>query len=226
MESKTQVKNEPQEQSDNDAQKKENTSNNTEDSPQVKNDAIIKTKNLPSETTILSPPPIPLAVNNIFFELFYDGPYDLTLSNRLWGIHRVPPPNRAIVLSEITFSLFNVSMSPSYKKQVIFTEQLKFKAFVLDKLVVEKTLDYENTREDFEQSFAEIVNMIVCKGGPNIEDNQDILLRCAYKDYYSNRWRHKSCTIIIEKGEEVCRPCSYLDKYFQEWIKYNLKDNK
>jgi hypothetical protein len=75
---------------------------------------------------------------------------------------------------------------------------------------VEKTLDKLNTQEDFEQSFAEIVNMIVCKGGPNIEDNQDILLRCAYKDFYSNRWRHKSCTIIIERGEEVCRPCLYL----------------
>lgn len=83
----------------------------------------------------------------------------------------------------------------------------------------------ENTQEDFEQSFMEVANMVVCKGGLNIEDDQDILLRYGFKDFYSNRWRHESCTIIVEK-EEVCRPCSYLDKYYQEWLKYNLKDKK
>ncbi|XP_023318965.1 uncharacterized protein LOC106658600 [Trichogramma pretiosum] len=234
METKTQVKVEPQETTttnnatDAEAQKRENN-NSPEGSPPAKKECLAKNKspsNPPaSETTILQPPPPPPPAQiNIFFELFYDGPYDLTLSNRSWGIHRVPPPNRAIVLSEITFALFNVAISPSYKKQVILTDHLKFKAFVLDKLVVEKTLDGENTQEDFEQSFAEIVNMVVCKGGPIIEDNQDVLSRCAFKDFYSNRWRHKSCTIIIERGEEVCRPCSYLDKYFQEWMKYNSKE--
>lgn len=63
--------------------------------------------------------PLALPTINLFFELFYEGPYDLSLINRSWGIHRVPPPNRAIVVSEIAYALFNVSMSPSYKKQVI-----------------------------------------------------------------------------------------------------------
>lgn len=91
-----------------------------EESPPLKRDCHGKPKNPPAEITKLPPPPPATTIlqTNIFFELFYDGPYDLTLSNRSWGIHRVPPPSRAIVLSEITFALFNASISPSYKKQV------------------------------------------------------------------------------------------------------------
>lgn len=93
--------------------------NSPEASPPAKKECLVKTKSPPIETTILQPPPPPPPSQmNFFFELFYDGPYELTLSNRSWGIHRVPPPNRAIVLSEITFALFNVAISPSYKKQV------------------------------------------------------------------------------------------------------------
>ncbi|XP_014210201.1 uncharacterized protein LOC106640618 [Copidosoma floridanum] len=222
MENKPQVKSEPQEASEPEPQKKEN-SNNTEDTPPAKKECHGKTKNLQIiETTILPPPP-PLQAN-LFFELFYDGPYDLTLFNRSWGIHRVPPPNRAIVLSEMT--LLDMSLPPSYKKKVILTESLTFKAFVLDKLVVEKKLDKDNTKEDFEDSFVEILNMMVCKGGPSVKDIEDLeLMKFAYKDYYSNRWRHKSCTIIIERPD-ACRPCTYLEKYFQEWLKYNSKDKQ
>ncbi|KAJ8683000.1 hypothetical protein QAD02_018792 [Eretmocerus hayati] len=205
MEKDIQVKTEPkEEQTELEPQNDENIVRER-DSPPAKRNNITSSKTL-----------------NTFFELFYDGPYNLTLSNRSWGIHRVREPLRAIILSEITCSLTSSSMLPSYKKQVILTENLKFIAFVLDRLVVERNLDPDNSKEDFENSFAEIVNLPVCRGGPTLVDNFGILSRWAHKDM-CNQWRHKSCTILIEKGE-ICSPCACLDKYYQEWARFSLKD--